>query len=52
MSAEKIKDNNCKVVKRGFVAIGTRHEAKYSEYPTIIPQSFYALQGRLEEIPN
>lgn len=47
-----VKDNTCRVVKRGFSAVGTRHEAKYSEYPTVIPQSFDSLISRMEEIQN
>jgi predicted transcriptional regulator YdeE len=52
MSELGVKDNTCRVVKRGFSAVGTRHEAKYSEYPTVIPQSFDSLISRMEEIQN
>lgn len=52
MSELGVKDNTCRVVKRGFLAVGTRHEAKYSEYPTVIPQSFDSLISRMEEIQN
>ncbi|MNI07607.1 Bacterial transcription activator, effector binding domain [compost metagenome] len=52
MSELSIKDNTCRVVKRGFSALGTRHEAKYSEYPTVVPLSFDSLLNRVDEIPN
>lgn len=52
MTGQELKDDTCKVVKRGFTAIGTKHETKYSDYPTAIPQAFETLTRRLEEIPN
>jgi predicted transcriptional regulator YdeE len=52
MSELGVKGNTCRVVKRGFSAVGTRQEAKYSEYPTVIPLSFDSLLSRMDEIPN
>ncbi|MDQ0875927.1 putative transcriptional regulator YdeE [Paenibacillus sp. V4I3] len=49
MSKLRIKDNGCRVVKRGFSAVGAR-QAKYSEYPTVIPLSFDSLISRVKEI--